>query len=596
MAQKKGEQDPAEKEKLQALRHTTEHVLTQALQRLFPGIKMALGPAIEDGFYCDFDAGEYKISEEDFPQLEAEMKKIIQQNLPLRQEKVSLKRARQLFADNPYKQELLDEIAQEGSEVTLYWTGEEFVDLCQGPHLSSTGEIKAFKLLSVAGAYWRGEEKNKMLTRIYGTAFFDPAELEAYLQQREESKNRDHRRLGKKLNLFTFSPLVGKGLPLWTPRGAIIYQELENFVREEETKRGYLHVRTPVLAKTDLYRTSGHYPYYKESMYPPMQYDEDEIILRPMTCPHHFVLYMDQIRSYRELPLRLAELAQLFRYEKSGELTGLIRVRSFCLADSHIFCRRQQASEEIKGVLDLINFMTQTLGLKMGRDYWFRLSLSDPENSEKYYPAPEQWAESEKILTAVLEELELPFNKARGEAAFYGPKIDIQMRNANGKEDTAFTVQYDFCLPQRFNLTYINEKGQKEQPVVIHRSSIGCLERTIAFLIEHYRGAFPVWLTPVQVKILPVSQNFNDYAEKVQQFLRQSQIRTALDDRNETLNAKIRQGQEEKIPYLLIVGAQEAKEETVNVRWRDNARQKLFSLAEFRDYVRNKIESKSLEL
>ena len=554
-----------ENKNLEAMRHSAEHVLTQAMIKLYPGLKMAMGPATEDGFYFDFDYSK-QINEKDFKKIEREMQKIINKDLPFKKQIVEVSEARKLFPNNPYKQEWLDEIAQRKEKAVIYRTGDEFTDLCGGPHVKSTGKIGAFKLLSVAGAYWHGDEKNKMLTRIYGTAFKTKKELDEYIKMQEEAKKRDHRKLGKKLDLFVFSEEVGPGLPLLTEKGATIRRKLERFVIDEEIKRGYKHVYTPDLAKVKLYEISGHYPYYKDTMYPVMKVDEDELILRPMSCPHHFMLFKSRPRSYKELPLKIAEVAKLYRYEKSGELTGLMRVRSFCLADSHIFCRENQAALVIKEVIDLINFVAKTLKLKKGKDYWFRLSLGNPKNKEKYYDDPKNWKQGEKILKNVLEKMKVPYVIAKDEAVFYGPKIDIQMKNVAGKEDTAFTVQYDFCMPARFKLQYTNEKGEKEQPIVIHRSSIGALERTMAFLIEHYAGDFPLWLAPEQIWVIPVGVKHKKYAKSITKELAENDFRYQLKDENESVSKKIRNGEIQKIPYLLVVGDEELKSKSVRIR------------------------------
>ena len=445
----------------------------------------------------------------------------------------------------------------------------KFIDLCAGPHIKSTAEINpdAFKLTKIAGAYWRGDEKNPMLTRVYGVAFENKKELDDYLKMIEEAEKRDHRKLGKDLDLFVFSDIVGKGLPLWTEKGATIKRELERFIIDEEIKRGYKHVCTPDIAKVDLYKKSGHYPYYKDSMYAPMKVDEEELILRPMTCPHHFELYLSKPRSYKELPMRIAELAKLYRYEQSGELTGLIRLRSFCLADAHIICKDlKQAGEEIDEALDLIEYAATLFGFKIGENYSYRLSLGDRKNKEKYYKDDKAWNEAEGILRKILRNRKSRFIEAKDEATFYGPKIDIQMKNARGKEDTVFTVQYDFVMPKRFKLNYVDEKGKEKEAIVIHRSSIGAIERTIAFLLEHTAGKLPLWLSPVQTIIIPVSDKFNDYGNKILQELKNNGIRAEIDDNNETLGKRIRNAEIQKIPYILVVGDKEIQNQTINVR------------------------------
>lgn len=579
---------------LESLRHSAEHILTQAMLKLFPKIKMAMGPATDEGFYFDFDPNGYKISGEDFSKIEAEMSKIAKEDLPIKKEEISLPAARKLFANNPYKQEWLNEIEKRGEKATVYWTGEQFVDLCKGPHVASTGKVKAFKLLSVAGAYWHGDEKNKMLTRIYGTAFPTQKELDDFLKAQEEADESDHRKIGKDLDLFTFSDLVGKGLPLLTDKGTTIKRELERFIVDEEIKRGYKHVSTPVLAKIELYKMSGHYPYYKDTMYPVMKVDEDELILRPMTCPHHFMLYKSKPHSYKELPLRIAEISPQFRYEKSGELTGLMRVRTFCLADAHIFATKDQAKEVIKEVLDLIDFVNKTLGLKKGEDYRYRLSLGDRSDNKKYYKDDKSWDFAEKVLRDVLIETESPFYEAEGEAVFYGPKIDVQIKKVSGKEETAFTVQYDFVMPKRFDLKYVNEKGEEKEPIVIHRSSLGAFERTIAFLIEKYKGNFPTWLTPVQVKVLPITEKHLDYAKKVGNKLKEEGIRVEVDVRGERLQAKIRDAQLEKVAYMLIVGDRETETSSVSVRKRNGQDLGAKKLDEFTKSIREEIDQKTI--
>jgi threonyl-tRNA synthetase len=538
--------------------------MAEAVQSAFPGTKFGIGPAIEDGFYYDFDLPR-PITPDDLPAIEQKMSEIIAANLPFLHKEVTKEEARQLFASQPYKLELIDEIPDE--QVGIYQQG-NFVDLCRGPHVNATGEIKAFRLINIAGAYWRGDEHLPMLQRIYGVAFNSSQELAEYLKLQEEIKKRDHRKIGKDLDLFVFSDLVGKGLPIFTEKGSIIRRELERFVVDEELKRGYKHIYTPDLANVGLYKTSGHYPYYKETMYPVMKVDEEELILRPMTCPHHFQYYASKPRSYRELPFRIAELAKQFRYEKSGELIGLMRVRSFCLADSHIICEKDQAVGELNQVLDLIEYVALVLGYKPGENYRYRLSLGDRKDTQKYYKDDEAWDYAERVLRDVLIQRKANYFEAEKEAAFYGPKIDIQMKNFAGKEDTAFTVQYDFVMPKRFKLSYIDRDGKEKEPIVIHRSSIGAIERTMAFLIEHYAGAFPVWLSPVQVKIIPVADRHLDYARKLEAELKNHRVRVEVDDRSERINLKIRQAQLDKIPYMLVVGDKEVAANSVSVRRR----------------------------
>ena len=548
---------------METIRHSLSHILASAVKELYPGAKFGIGPAIENGFYYDFDVS--NLTEKDLPRIEAKMRELIKQNLAFAKKSVSKIMAKKLFKGQSYKLELIKELP--GKTATTYTTG-KFLDLCAGPHVKSTKEIPidGFKLTKVAGAYWRGSEKNQMLTRIYGLAFETKKELDDYLLLQAEAEKRDHRVLGQKLGLFVFSDLVGKGLPLFTEKGSIIRRELEKFVINEEIKRGYQHVYTPELAKVELYKTSGHYPYYKDSMYPVMKIDEEEFILRPMTCPHHFQLYASQPRSYKELPFRIAELAKQFRYEKSGELTGLIRVRSFCLADAHIICQKDEALSEIKKVFELIEYMSQELGLKVGVDYRYRLSLGDRKDSKKYYKDDAAWSFAENALRQVLVERKTPFFETEKEAAFYGPKIDVQMKNFAGKEDTAFTIQYDFVMPKRFNLTYIDKDGQKKEPIVIHRSSIGAIERTMAFLLEHYAGALPFWLSPVQIHIIPIADRHLEYAQKVKNELKD--FRVEINDEQETLGKKIREAEMQKIPYILVVGDKEIASNAVGVRER----------------------------
>lgn len=558
---------------LENLRHSAAHLLAAAVLELYPNAKPTIGPATEEGFYYDFDFAE-PISDSDLKQIEKRMKKMVNKWQGFERMEVSADEARNRYKENPYKLELIEEISAKGETITLYQSG-DFIDLCRGGHIEEPNKVlKHFKLMSLAGAYWRGDEKNKMLTRIYGTAFYTGEDLEAFLRMKEEAKKRDHRVLGKKLGLFTFSEVVGKGLPLWTPKGSVIRRELERFIVDEELKRGYVHVYTPDIASIELYKTSGHYPYYKDSMYAPIKIDDEEFMLRPMTCPHHFELFKSQPRSYKELPMRIAELAKLYRYEQSGELTGLIRVRSFCLADAHIITPAANAAAEINAALDLIEYCAQVFGFKANEDYWYRLSLGDRSDEQKYFKSDAEWDRAEQVLREVLSTRSVRNVEAEGEAAFYGPKIDIQMKNVNGKEDTAFTVQYDFVMPKRFNLEYIGEDNEMHEPVVIHRSSVGAIERIIAFLIERYAGAFPVWLSPVQAAVIPVSDKHLEHAEKVYKQLRAAGIRVELQDEQKTVSYKIRQSTLQKVPYMIIIGDTEVDSSTndslhVSVRSRE---------------------------
>lgn len=553
---------------LEHLRHSCAHLLAAAVIDLWPHAKQTIGPAIENGFYEDLDVGDIKISEEDLPKIEQKMHEIVKSWKNFERIEMSEQEARDFYKNNPYKLDLIDEIVKRGEKITTYKAG-NYPDLCRGGHeMNPSEKLKHFKLLSVAGAYWKGDEKNKMLTRIYGTVFETKKELDDYLTMQEEAKKRDHKKLGKELDLFVFSETVGKGLPLFTPKGSTVRRILERFIVDEELKRGYLHVYTPDLANLALYEKSGHYPYYKDSMYAPITIDDEQFMLRPMTCPHHFELYLSSPRSYRELPMRYAELAKLYRYEQSGELSGLQRVRTFTLADAHIIARKDQAEFEINQVLDLIEYIANIFHLKPGTDYHYRLSLGNRTDEKKYFKDDSSWDHAEEVLKKVLTDRKAHFVESLGEAAFYGPKIDVQMKNVNGKEDTAFTVQYDFVMPKRFKLTYITEEGTEEEPVVIHRSSIGAIERVMAFLIEKYAGAFPVWLSPVQIVLLPIADRHNDFAEKIKKELAEAGIRVEVDTRSERLQAKIRDATLQKVPFMGIIGDKEIADEAISVRKR----------------------------
>jgi threonyl-tRNA synthetase len=578
---------------LNNLRHSTAHLLAAAVKNIWPDAKNAIGPAIENGFYQDFDMGDIKLSEDDFPRIENKMHELVKEWKPFKVKEVSVEQAKKDFSNNPYKLELIEELAEQGKTITENDPG-SFLDLCKGGHATDPlKEIKHFKLLSIAGAYWRGNEKNKMLTRVYGTIFPTKNELDEYLAMLEEAKKRDHKKLGKELDLFVFSETVGKGLPLWTPKGSTVRRILERFIVDEEIKRGYLHVYTPDLASLSLYEKSGHYPYYKDSMYSPITIDDEKFMLRPMSCPHHFELYLSKPHSYKELPIRYAELAKMYRYEHSGELAGLQRVRAFTLADAHIIARQDQAAQEINRVLDLIEFIANTFHLEHGVDYYYRLSLGDRKEEKKYYKDDKAWDHAEDILRKVLKERESHFVEAPSEAAFYGPKIDVQMKNVNGKEDTAFTVQYDFVMPKRFNLSYINETGDEEQPIVIHRSSIGAIERVMAFLIEKYAGAFPLWLAPVQVILLPIADRHIAFAEEVVNQLQNSGIRAEVDTRSERLQAKIRDATLQKVPFMGIIGDKEIENIAVSVRKRNGEDIGQIKSSAFQEQILKEIDKKS---
>ena len=526
---------PGSEEALEVLRHSTAHLMAHAIKRLYGNVKFGVGPVIEGGFYYDFDIDQ-NISSDDFEQIEKTMKQIVNENMKIERKVVSRDEAKELFSNDEYKLELIDAIPED-ENVTLYSQG-DFTDLCRGVHVPSTAKIKEFKLLSTAGAYWRGDSNNKMLQRIYGTAFFDKKELKAHLQMLEERKERDHRKIGKELELFTNSQLVGAGLPLWLPNGATIRREIERYIVDKEVSMGYDHVYTPVLANVDLYKTSGHWDHYQEDMFPPMQLDETEsMVLRPMNCPHHMMIYANKPHSYRELPIRIAELGTMHRYEASGAVSGLQRVRGMTLNDSHIFVRPDQIKEEFKRVVNMIIDVYKDFGFE---DYSFRLSYRDPEDKEKYFDDDDMWNKAENMLKEAADELGLSYEEAIGEAAFYGPKLDVQVKTAMGKEETLSTAQLDFLLPERFDLTYIGQDGEHHRPVVIHRGVVSTMERFVAFLTEETKGAFPTWLAPKQVQIIPVNVDLHyDYARQLQDELKSQGVRVSIDDRNEKMGYKL---------------------------------------------------------
>ncbi|AQQ52831.1 threonine--tRNA ligase [Planococcus lenghuensis] len=548
---------------LEILRHSTAHLLAQAVKRLYPDAKLGVGPVIETGFYYDIDT-EQTITAEDLPAIEKEMKKIIGENLEIKCVQVSRDEAKKRYEEvgDPYKLELIDAIPED-ENVTIYEQG-EFFDLCRGVHVPATGKLKEFKLLSVAGAYWRGNSDNKMLQRIYGTAFFNKEDLKKHLELLEEAKERDHRKIGKELKLFTNSQKVGQGFPLWLPNGATVRRIIERYIVDKEERLGYSHVYTPVLGSVELYKTSGHWDHYQEDMFPVMHMDNEDLVLRPMNCPHHMEIYKQGIHSYRELPIRIAELGTMHRYEMSGALSGLQRVRGMTLNDAHIFVRPDQIKDEFIRVVNLVTEVYKDFGIE---DYSFRLSYRDPEDKEKYFDDDAMWEKAQSMLKDAMDEVGIDYVEAEGEAAFYGPKLDVQVKTALGKEETLSTVQLDFLLPERFDLTYIGEDGKQHRPVVIHRGVVSTMERFVAFLIEEYKGAFPTWLAPIQVEIIPVSLEAHaDYADKIKEQLQAHKIRVDIDSRDEKLGYKIREAQTKKIPYMLVLGDQELESGAVNVR------------------------------
>lgn len=582
-----------EMNELQTLRHSASHVLAQAVKRLYPDTKLAIGPAIDSGFYYDFDT-EHTFTPEDLEALEAEMKKIAKENLKIERFELPKAEALELMKDEPYKIELINDLP-EGEVISFYKQG-DFTDLCAGPHVNYTSKVKAFKLLSATGAYWRGDEHNKMLQRIYGTAFLNKAELEEHLAALEEAKKRDHNKLGRELELFTTVDIIGQGLPIMLPKGARIIQLLQRFVEDEEQKRGWQLTKTPLMAKSDLYKLSGHWDHYKDGMFVMGDEEKDKEVfaLRPMTCPFQYQAFLNRGRSYRDLPMRLNETSTLFRNEASGEMHGLIRVRQFTISEGHLMCTPEQLEDEFKGCLELSNFMLETLGLK--EDVSYRFSQWDPNDREKYIGTPEQWDEAQGMMKKILDHLEIPYKIGIGEAAFYGPKLDIQIKNVHGKEDTLITIQIDQMLAEKFGMEYTDRDGQKKNPYIIHRTSIGCYERTLALLIEKYAGAFPVWLAPVQVKLLPIADRHLDYVYDVKKRLEEAGIiRIEIDDRSEKIGYKIREAQLEKVPYMLVIGDKDIENKTVSVRARKDGDIGAMSLEKFIDRVVEEVKTKKID-
>lgn len=578
-----------DEEALEVLRHSTAHLLAQAVKRLYPDAKLGIGPVIENGFYYDIDSPT-TITAEDLPAIEKEMKKIIAENIPVTRKVVSREEAKALYEEvgDEYKLELLDAIPA-GEQVSIYYQG-DFFDLCRGVHVPSTGKIREFKLLSLAGAYWRGDSNNKMLQRIYGTAFFKKDELKHHLQMLEEAKERDHRKLGRELEIFHLSQKVGMGLPLWLPNGATIRRTIERYIVDKELSLGYSHVYTPVLGSKELYQTSGHWDHYQEDMFPAMERDNETFVLRPMNCPHHMMVYKSKMRSYRDLPIRIAELGNMHRYEMSGAVSGLQRVRGMTLNDGHNFVRPDQISDELVHALELVREVYSDFGIE---DFRFRLSYRDPADTEKYFDDDEMWEKAQKMLKEAADTVGLAYYEAEGEAAFYGPKIDIQVKTAIGKEETLSTVQLDFLLPERFDLSYIGEDGKHHRPVVIHRGVVSTMERFVAFLLEEYKGALPTWLSPIQVQVIPVSNDAHfDYAKQVEAALLRAGVRVEIDHREEKLGYKIREAQMQKIPYMLVLGDKEKETEGVNIRRYGSKDSETVALEDFVALITEEITTK----
>ena len=582
-----------EDSELNIMNHSCAHLMAQAIKHLYPEAKFWVGPVIEDGFYYDVDLGDKVIKEDDLPLIEKEMKKISKDGKRIVRHEISKSEALEMFKDDPYKIDLITRMDENENVISCYTQG-DFTDLCRGPHVETVKELKHFKLLKVSGAYWKGDSKNKMLQRIYGVCFKTEEDLQEHLQKLEEAKERDHRKIGKDLSIFMNSDLVGKGMPLWLPNGAIVRKELENYIFDKERKMGYKHVYTPCVGTVDLYKTSGHWDHYKENMFPMMKVDDEEFVLRPMNCPHHMLIYGNELHSYRDLPIRIGEFATDFRYEASGAVKGLERVRCMCQNDAHLFVTPEQIKDEFKKVVSLILDVYKDFGFK---DYSFRLSLRDPEDKEKYFDDDEMWNTAENKLREVLNELNVPYIEAIGEAAFYGPKLDVEVKPAVGPEVTLSTCQLDFLLPRRFELTYIDKDGSKKTPVVLHRAIFGTFDRFTAFLMEETKGAFPLWLSPVQVNVIPVNNEYHaEYAKKVFDELNNLGIRVNLDDRNEKLSYKMRESQSKKIPLTLILGDKERDDVTISYRKFGSQETYTLSKEEFIDKVSKCIKNKEYNL
>ena len=578
-------------ERLNMLNHSCAHLLAHAVKHIYPQAKFWVGPVIDEGFYYDIDLGEISLTEEDLPKIEREMKKISKDSKLIKRIELSKDEALEMFKDDPYKIDLISRMDEHEQVISAY-KQEDFIDLCRGPHVSSTKEIKYFKLLKVSGAYWKGDSKNKMLQRVYGVCFDNEEDLKEYIEYLEDCKNRDHRKIGKEMELFMSDDLVGRGLPMYLPNGYIIWQELEDYIKAKEKKLGYLHVLTPCVGTVNLYKTSGHWDHYKENMFPAMQVDEETFVLRPMNCPHHMMIYSNKLHSYKDLPIRIGEIAHDFRYEASGAVKGIERGRHFCQNDAHLFVTPEQIKSEFKNVVDLIFDVYKDFNIT---DYRCVLSLRDPEDKEKYHPDDEMWNKAENELREVLNDLGIEYTEEIGEAAFYGPKLDVNVRPAVGNEYTLSTCQLDFCLPAKFDLKYVDKDGEKKTPVVLHRAILGSLDRFMAYILEETKGQLPTWLSPVQVKVIPVNPEFQgEYAKEVTEMLKENDIRAELDDRNEKLGYRLREAQTEKVPFTLILGDQEKENATISYRLFGQKDTTTVSKEEFIKLIKEEIINKTI--
>lgn len=581
-----------ENENLSVMNHSCAHLLAQAVKHLYPNAKFWVGPVVESGFYYDIDLGNVTLTNEDLPVIEKEMKKIAKDGKRIVREEITKQEALEKFKDDPYKIDLITRMDEDNTVISMYTQG-DFTDLCRGPHVETVKLLKHFKLLKVSGAYWKGDSKNQMLQRIYGVCFPTEEELDNYMQELKDAEERDHRKIGKDLDLFMSDDLVGRGLPMFLPNGYIIWQELENYIKEKERKLGYLHVLTPCVGNVELYKTSGHWDHYKENMFPAMELDGEAFVLRPMNCPHHMMIYSNKLHSYKDLPIRIGEIAHDFRYEASGAVKGIERGRHFCQNDAHLFVTPDQIKSEFKSVVDLIFDVYKDFGIK---DYRCVLSLRDPEDKEKYHPDDEMWNKAENELREVLNELGIKYTEEIGEAAFYGPKLDVNVKPAVGAEYTLSTCQLDFCLPAKFNLKYIDENGERKTPVVLHRAILGSLDRFMAYILEETKGALPVWLAPVQVNIIPVNNEYHlEYAKKIEKMLEEANIRVKLDDRNEKLTYKMRESQTKKVPYTIIIGDKERDANTVTVRLHGTTENITLDKDEFLSKIKEIIQNKNIK-